>query len=429
MAVSTRRPGRARLSASTVSRAASRPCSSRSVRSGRMRAKASPMPLEAPVISADRCGTEPSYASLRPGRALTGCASAPYHAYRIRPRAIRRGKSNMVAYKTLNDLDVAGKRVLVRVDLNVPMQDGKVSDATRIERLVPTIKQLAAGGARIVLLSHFGRPKGKSSPEYSLSQLVAPLSKALAKAQVARRVAFADDCIGEPAAKVVNALKNGEVALLENLRFHAEEEKNDLPFARALAQLGDLYVDDAFSAAHRAHASTEALARLLPAAAGLLMQAELEALALALEKPTRPVAALVGGSKVSTKLDLLNSLVNRVDLLIIGGAMANTMLLAQGIEVGRSLVERDMIDTAKSIFAAAAAAKCTILLPEDAVVAETLASGVETDTVAIDAVPRDRMVLDIGPASVAAIADKLAAVKTLVWNGPVGAFETAPFDA
>jgi len=331
----------------------------------------------------------------------------------------------MVAYKTLNDLAVAGKRVLVRVDLNVPMQDGKVSDATRIERLVPTIEHLVKAGARVVLLSHFGRPKGKRAAEASLSQLVAPLSKALG----GKRVAFADDCIGEVAAKVVNALKDGEVALLENLRFHAEEEKNDLPFAKALAQLGDFYVNDAFSAAHRAHASTEALARLLPSAAGLLMQAELEALGVALDHPARPVAALVGGSKVSTKLDLLNSLVARVDLLIIGGAMANTMLLAQGREIGRSLVERDMLDIAKSIFAAAEVAKCTILLPEDAVVAETLAPGVETEIVAIGAVPRDRMMLDIGPASVAAIAAKLASVKTLVWNGPVGAFETAPFDA
>ena len=331
----------------------------------------------------------------------------------------------MVAYKTLNDLAVAGKRVLVRVDLNVPMQDGKVSDATRIERLVPTIEHLVKAGARVVLLSHFGRPKGKRAAEASLSQLVAPLSKALG----GKRVAFADDCIGEVAAKVVNALKDGEVALLENLRFHAEEEKNDLPFAKALAQLGDFYVNDAFSAAHRAHASTEALARLLPSAAGLLMQAELEALGVALDHPARPVAALVGGSKVSTKLDLLNSLVARVDLLIIGGAMANTMLLAQGREIGRSLVERDMLDIAKSIFAAAEVAKCTILLPVDAVVAETLAPGVETEIVAIGAVPRDRMMLDIGPASVAAIAAKLASVKTLVWNGPVGAFETAPFDA
>ena len=331
----------------------------------------------------------------------------------------------MVAYKTLNDLDVAGKRVLVRVDLNVPMQDGKVSDATRIERLVPTIKQLIKAGGRVVLLSHFGRPKGKRAPEASLSQLIAPLSKALG----GTRVAFADDCIGEVAAKTVNALKNGEVALLENLRFHPEEEKNDLPFARALAALGDVYVDDAFSAAHRAHASTEALAHLLPCAAGLLMQAELEALSVALENPARPVAALVGGSKVSTKLDLLNSLVARVDVLIIGGAMANTMLLAQGLEVGRSLVEPEMLETAKAIFAAAEVAKCQILLPEDAVIAETLAPGVETAVVAVGAVPKDRMMLDIGPASVAAIAAKLGQVKTLVWNGPVGAFETAPFDA
>jgi phosphoglycerate kinase len=331
----------------------------------------------------------------------------------------------MVAYKTLNDLDVAGKRVLVRVDLNVPMQDGKVSDATRIERLVPTIEHLIKAGGRVVLLSHFGRPKGKRAPEASLSQLVAPLSKALG----GKRVAFADDCIGEVAAKTVNALKNGDVALLENLRFHPEEEKNDLPFARALAALGDVYVDDAFSAAHRAHASTEALAHLLPCAAGLLMQEELEALSVALENPARPVAALVGGSKVSTKLDLLNSLVARVDVLIIGGAMANTMLLAQGFEVGSSLVERDMLDTAKAIFAAAEAAHCTIMLPVDAVIAETLAPGVETAVVAVGAVPKDRMMLDIGPASVAAIAAKLGQVKTLVWNGPVGAFETAPFDA
>jgi phosphoglycerate kinase len=331
----------------------------------------------------------------------------------------------MAAYKTLNDLDVSGKRVLVRVDLNVPMQEGKVADATRIDRLVPTIQALAQAGGRVVLLSHFGRPKGKRAPEFSLSQLIGPLSKALG----GKRVAFADDCIGETAAKVVNTLKPGDVALLENLRFHPEEEKNDLPFARALAQLGDLYVNDAFSAAHRAHASTEALAHLLPAAAGLLMQAELEALAVALGNPARPVAALVGGSKVSTKLDLLNSLVQRVDLLIIGGAMANTMLLAQGKEVGRSLVEADMLDTAKAIFAAAAAASCEIVLPEDAVIAETLAPGVETETVAVGAVPADRMMLDIGPASVAAIAAKLAWVKTLVWNGPLGAFETAPFDA
>jgi phosphoglycerate kinase len=331
----------------------------------------------------------------------------------------------MVAYKTLNDLDVAGKRVLVRVDFNVPIQDGKVADATRIERHVPTIEYLTAAGARVVLLSHFGRPQGRRAAEASLAQLAAPLSRALG----GKYVAFADDCIGEDAAKTVNALRNGEVALLENLRFHAEEEKNDLPFARALAQLGDIYVDDAFSAAHRAHASTEALARLLPAAAGLAMQAELEALALALDRAARPVAALVGGSKVSTKLDLLLSLVGRVEHLIIAGAMANTMLLAQGREIGRSLVERDMLDTADAIFGAAEAARCKILLPQDAVVAETLAPGVETEIVAIGKVPADRMIFDIGPASVAAIAARLETIETLVWNGPLGAFETPPFDA
>ncbi|MDB5364040.1 MAG: pgk [Rhodospirillales bacterium] len=331
----------------------------------------------------------------------------------------------MVAYKTLDQLDVAGKRVLVRVDLNVPMQDGKVSDATRIERLVPTIQALTKAGGRVVLLSHFGRPKGKPTPDASLAQLVAPLSAALG----GRHIAFADDCIGPAAEKVVGALLDGDVALLENLRFHPGEEINDPGFASSLAKLGDLYVNDAFSAAHRAHASTEALAHLLPNAAGLLMQAELEALTKALEKPERPVAAIVGGSKVSTKLDLLNSLVGKVDLLIIGGAMANTMLLAQGVEVGKSLVERDMLDTAKAIFAAADKAGCTIVLPEDAVVASKLAAGQETRIVPMGEVPADLMVLDAGPKTVATIAAKLAGAKTLVWNGPVGAFEFPPFDA
>ena len=331
----------------------------------------------------------------------------------------------MVAYKTLDQLDVAGKRVLVRVDLNVPMQDGKVSDATRIERLVPTIEALAKAGARVVLLSHFGRPKGKPTPEASLEQLVAPLSAALG----GRKIAFATDCIGPEAERVVAALEDGDVALLENLRFHPGEEINDPGFASALAKLGDLYVNDAFSAAHRAHASTEALAHLLPNAAGLLMQAELEALSAALEKPERPVAAIVGGSKVSTKLDLLNSLVSKVDLLIIGGAMANTMLLAQGVEVGKSLVERDMLDTAKAIFGAAEKAGCTIVLPEDAVVAAKLAVGQDTTTVPVGQVPADQMILDAGPKTVATIIAKLEGAKTLVWNGPVGAFEFPPFDA
>ena len=331
----------------------------------------------------------------------------------------------MVAYKTLDQLEVAGKRVLVRVDLNVPMQDGKVSDATRIERLVPTIEALAKAGARVVLLSHFGRPKGKPTPEASLEQLVAPLSAALG----GRKIAFATDCIGPEAERVVAALEDGDVALLENLRFHPGEEINDPGFASALARLGDLYVNDAFSAAHRAQASTEALAHLLPNAAGLLMQAELEALSAALEKPERPVAAIVGGSKVSTKLDLLNSLVSKVDLLIIGGAMANTMLLAQGVEVGKSLVERDMLDTAKAIFGAAEKAGCTIILPEDAVVAAKLAVGQDTTIVPVGQVPADQMILDAGPKTVATIIAKLEGAKTLVWNGPVGAFEFPPFDA
>ena len=331
----------------------------------------------------------------------------------------------MVAYKTLDQLEVAGKRVLVRVDLNVPMQDGKVSDATRIERLVPTITSLTKAGGRVVLLSHFGRPKGKPTPEASLEQLVAPLSAALG----GRKIAFATDCIGPEAERVVAALEDGDVALLENLRFHPGEEINDPGFASALAKLGDLYVNDAFSAAHRAHASTEALAHLLPNAAGLLMQAELEALSAALEKPERPVAAIVGGSKVSTKLDLLNSLVSKVDLLIIGGAMANTMLLAQGVEVGKSLVERDMLDTAKAIFGAAEKAGCTIILPEDAVVAAKLAVGQDTTIVPVGQVPADQMILDAGPKTVATIIAKLEGAKTLVWNGPVGAFEFPPFDA
>jgi phosphoglycerate kinase len=334
-------------------------------------------------------------------------------------------RRTMVAYKTLDQLAVAGQRVLVRVDLNVPMQDGAVSDATRIERLIPTIDALTKAGARVILLSHFGRPKGKPAPDASLRQLVAPLSAALG----GRPIAFAEDCIGPEAEKVVAGLKDGDVALLENLRFHPGEEINDPGFASALAKLGDFYVNDAFSAAHRAHASTEALAHLLPNAAGLLMQAELEALTAALERPERPVAAIVGGSKVSTKLDLLNSLVGKVDLLIIGGAMANTMLLAQGVEVGRSLVERDMLDTAKAIFGAAEQAGCAIVLPEDAVVATKLAMGQATRTVPIGAVPADLMVLDAGPKTIATIAAKLAGVKTLVWNGPVGAFEFPPFDA
>ncbi|MBX6370183.1 MAG: phosphoglycerate kinase [Rhodospirillales bacterium] len=329
----------------------------------------------------------------------------------------------MADFATLDTLDVSGKRVLVRADLNVPVKGGRVTDATRIERLAPTLLALIEKGARVVVMSHFGRPKGKPDPEYSLRPLVEPLSRAIG----GRTVHFAEDCVGPAAERVVDALAPGEVALLENLRFHAEEEKNDPGFAKRLAALGDLYVNDAFSAAHRAHASTEAVAHLLPSAAGKNMQAELEALAKALEHPERPLAAIVGGAKVSTKLDLLNFLLEKVDVLVIGGAMANTLLLAEGKEVGASLVERDMVETARAILDKAKGK--TLILPVDAVVAEKLEPGVSTRTVAIDAVPAGTMILDVGPATVAEIAKRLAAAKTLVWNGPLGAFETKPFDA
>ena len=329
----------------------------------------------------------------------------------------------MPRFHTIDDLDVAGKRVLLRADLNVPVKDGKVTDATRIERLAPTIETLAGKGAKIVVMSHFGRPKGVD-PSQSLRPLVGPLSQAIG----GKPVHFAPDCIGPEAAKVVDALKPGEVALLENLRFHPEEEKNDPGFAKSLAALGDLYVDDAFSAAHRAHASIAALAHLLPNAAGKLMQAELEALGAALEHPAHPVMALIGGSKVSTKLDLLKFIIGKVDQLAIGGAMANTFLYAQGRPVGRSLCEKEMADTARDILAAAEKGGCTVILPDDAVTADKLEAGVVTRTVGINAVPMDAMILDIGPDSVARISAALAECKTLVWNGPIGAFETPPFD-
>jgi phosphoglycerate kinase len=329
----------------------------------------------------------------------------------------------MADFATLDTLDVSGKRVLVRADLNVPVKSGRVTDATRIERLAPTLETLIGKGARVIVMSHFGRPKGGPDPEFSLRPLVGPLSHAIG----GRPVHFAEDCIGEKAERVVNALAPGEVALLENLRFHPEEEKNDPGFVKRLAALGDIYVNDAFSAAHRAHASTEAIARLLPSAAGKLMQAELEALSKALEHPERPLAAIVGGAKVSTKLDLLNFLLEKVDVLVIGGAMANTLLLAQGKEVGKSLVERDMLDTARGILEKANGK--TLVLPVDAVVASKLEAGVPTETILVEQVPGDKMILDIGPRTVAEIGKRLEGAKTLVWNGPVGAFETKPFDA
>ena len=330
----------------------------------------------------------------------------------------------MPKFRTIDELAPAGKRVLVRADLNVPMKGGVVTDATRIERLAPTLLDLAAKGAKVVVLSHFGRPNGKPDPAFSLRPLVEPLSRALG----GKPVAFAEDCVGPAAERAVAALAPGGIALLENLRFHPEEEANDPGFARRLAALGDYYVNDAFSAAHRAHASTEALAHLLPAAAGRLMQAELEALGAALETPARPVAALVGGAKVSTKLDLLSSMVRRVDVLAIGGAMANTLLFAEGVGVGKSLCEREMADTARDILAKAKAAGCTLMLPVDAVVAREFKANAATETVPIDRVPADAMILDIGLATADAIGAKLATCKTLVWNGPLGAFETPPFE-
>src|SRR6266481_6439189 len=291
----------------------------------------------------------------------------------------------MARFRTLDDLDVDNKTVLLRADLNVPVRDGVVTDSTRIERLAPTIEALIARGAKVVVMSHFGRPNDGPDPALSLRPLVAPLEKAIG----GREVAFATDCVGREAKRMVAALRPGQVALLENLRFHKGEEANSAEFARALAELGDLYVDDAFSAAHRAHASIDALARLLPAAAGKLMEAELDALTAALESPARPVLALIGGAKVSTKLDLLRFLIPKVDLMAIGGAMANTLLLAEGKEVGRSLCERDMAETARQILALARDRNCRVILPEDAIVAPELAPGTKTRDAAIDAVPHE----------------------------------------
>ena len=329
----------------------------------------------------------------------------------------------MTEFRTIDDLDLAGKRVLLRADLNVPMQDGKVSDRTRIRRLAPTIKELAGAGARVVIMSHFGRPKGQKVDGLSLEPLIDTLSEA-----VGQPVSFARDCVGAAPEEAIEVLEDGGVVLLENLRFHPGEEANDPEFAKALAKNGDLYVNDAFSAAHRAHASTEAIAHLLPAAAGRLMQAELDALNSALEEPERPVAAVVGGAKISTKLDVLTNLSRKVDQLIIGGGMANTFLNALGKPVGKSLCEHDLAETAREVLAAAEAAGCEIVLPIDAVVADALEEGVETETVAIDDVPEDKMILDIGRKTIDDLVARLGDIKTVVWNGPLGAFETQPFD-
>jgi phosphoglycerate kinase len=326
-------------------------------------------------------------------------------------------------FRTLDDIDVAGKRVLVRVDLNVPMKDGRVTDRLRIERQAPTLRELAGKGARVIVLSHFDRPKGKFVAAMSLR----PVAPALAEA-IGRPVAFAEDCTGEKAQCAVALLRDGDVLLLENTRFHAGEEMNDPSFAKAVASLGDVFVNDAFSTAHRAHATTEALAHLLPAVAGRAMEAELSHLHKALDHPVRPVMAVVGGAKVSTKIALLGHLVKRVDVLVIGGGMANTFLAAQGYEVGKSLCERDHLETAREILRAALAEGVAIVLPTDAVAAKEFKPNAAHRTTGVESIAADEMILDVGPSTIGDFAKRLQYSNTLVWNGPFGAFETQPFD-
>lgn len=328
-----------------------------------------------------------------------------------------------MSYKTLDKADVDGKRVLVRVDLNLPMRDGKVTDTTRMERVLPTIRELQKRNAKVMLLSHFGRPKGKAVPEMSLS----PVADELAR-ELGQPVFFVHDCIGHDVREASEALKPGQVLLLENTRFHPGEEANDPDFAREMAGEADVFVNDAFSAAHRAHATTVGLAKELPSYVGRAMQAELEALEKALHAPERPVIAVVGGAKVSTKLDLLNNMIDKVDAIVIGGGMANTFLAAQGINVGKSLCEHDLGDTARAIIKKAADQGCEIILPTDAVVAGEFKEGAPSRTVPVTAVGPDDMILDVGPDSVANLTERFAAAKTIVWNGPLGAFEIKPFD-
>ena len=329
----------------------------------------------------------------------------------------------MTTFRTLDDLDVAGKRVLVRADLNVPMKDGVVTDTSRIDRQAPTISELAKKGARVIVCSHFDRPKGKVVPSMSLGPVAKPLAD-----KVGRPVAFASDCVGPVAEEAVAKLKNGDVLLLENTRFHAEEEKNDLEFAKKLAKLADIYVNDAFSSAHRAHASTEAVAHLLPSAAGRSMEAELTHLQKALNDPERPLMAVVGGAKVSSKIALLENLVKRVETLVIGGAMANTFLAAEGKAVGKSLYEPDHMETARKVIALSVEHGTALLLPTDAVVAKEFRANAPHRTVVVDKVAADEMILDVGPATVEEFGKFLHNTRTVVWNGPLGAFETAPFD-
>jgi phosphoglycerate kinase len=325
-------------------------------------------------------------------------------------------------FRTLDDVDVAGKRVLLRVDLNVPMENGRVTDLTRLERITPTITELSDKGGKVILLAHFGRPKGRD-PKETLAPVAAVLSQV-----IKRPVGFASDCVGDLAEQAVAAMRDGEILCLENTRFHAGEEKNDPAFVAALARLGDLWVNDAFSAAHRAHASTEGLGHKLPAYAGRTMEAELDALGKALDHPVKPVVAIVGGAKVSTKLDLLGHLVDKVDALVIGGGMANTFLHAQGVKIGKSLAEKDLAATALRIMDKAESANCAIVLPVDAVVAFHFEANAPSHAYGLDAIPPDGMILDIGPQSIARVNAVIDDAATLVWNGPLGAFELNPFD-
>lgn len=331
----------------------------------------------------------------------------------------------MSSFQTIDDLTLAGQRVFVRVDLNVPIADGSVTDATRIEKVAPTIKELADKGAKVIVASHFGRPKGKADPALSLGQLNGALSSALGGAEVA----FVPASTGPEAEAAVAALEPGGICLLENLRFDPGEEGNDPAFAAGLAELADIYINDAFSCSHRAHASIVGLAEKLPAAAGRLLQSELEMLEQALETPEKPVMAIVGGNKISTKLSVLGHLSAQADYLFIGGAMANTFMAARGADVGKSLYEADMLETARETEAAIKAQNCEMLLPSDGVVAPEFAAGAPATTVAMDAIPADQMVLDVGPETVAQLSSLIGRCKTLVWNGPLGAFETSPFEA
>ena len=328
----------------------------------------------------------------------------------------------MKQFRTLDDVDVKGKRVLLRVDLNVPMENGRVTDLTRLERIAPTITEISGKRGKVILLSHFGRPKGRDPKE-----TLKPAAAALAEV-IRNPIAFADDCIGEVAQKAVAAMQDGDILCLENTRFHKEEENNDPAFVAELAKLGDIWVNDAFSAAHRAHASTEGLGHALPAYAGRAMQAELDALSKALEAPIKPVIAIVGGAKVSSKIELLENLVSKVDALVIGGGMANTFLHAQGVPIGKSLAERDLAATALRIVEKAEAANCAIILPVDAVVAFHFAANAPSHAYGLDAIPPDGMILDVGPQSVERIRAAIDDAATLVWNGPLGAFEMPPFD-